>query len=191
MVLNWCMGKTYFPPEKRVDKTPAYIREDITFDLINAFGLVANPLEAALLLEDLLTKKELGNLAKRLRIAKLLLDGRKQEEIIGELHCGFGLIARVQMWLRDGGEGLRKIIARLPKRQPYPERKFHRLPAQYQAPQLALEYIQYLRAHKQEKQIKKFLEKVEDKAVMDKSLREALDEYYRNRRTRGKEEEAL
>lgn len=175
------MRRTYFPPEKRTNKIPPYLKEDLTFDLINAFGLVRHPVEAALLLEDLLTKRELENLAKRLRIAKELLAGKKQEEITEELHCGFGIIARVKMWLTEGGEGLRNIIARLPKRKSYPERRTHLLPAQYRMPQLVLEYIQYLRANREENQIKKFLERIESKAVSDKSLREALDEYYQKR----------
>lgn len=174
------MRKSYLAPEKRLDKVPQYLKEDLTFDIVNAFGLVKNPIEAALLLQDLLTKKELDNLAKRLGVAKLLLAGKKQEEIIEQLHCGFGIIARVQMWLREGGEGLRNIIMRLPKRKQYSQRKFHVLPAQYRMPQLVMEYIQYLQANHEEKQIKKFLENVDDKAVLDKSLREALNEYYRD-----------
>lgn len=176
------MGKSYFPPEKRLDKLPPYLKEDLIFDLINAFSLVKDPIEAAMLLQDLLTKKELDNLAKRLRIAKEILSGTKQEKITEHLHCGFGTIARVQAWLREGGEGLRKIISRLPKRKQYPEIKPHIIPARYRTPQFILEYIQYLRANQEEKQLKKFLEKVDAKAVMDKSLREALDEYYRNKK---------
>ena len=180
------MTKTYFPPERRINKLSTLTNEDIIFDLINAFGLVKNPIEAAMLLQDLLTKKELDNLSKRLQIAKLLLAGVKQEEIIKNLHCGFGTIARVQTWLNEGGNGLRKIVVRLPKRKEYPTKQFSVLPPEYRMPQLVFKYMQYLRAHKEEAKIKKFLENVEDKTLIDKQLKEALDDYYRDKSTKRK-----
>jgi len=175
------MKNSYFTHEKRLDKVPPYLREDLIFDLINAFGLVKNSFEAAQLLQDLLTKKELDNLSKRLRIAKKMLSGSKQEEIVDELHCGFGTIARVQTWLHQGGAGLRNIIVKLPIRKTPPRKKLHALPPSYRMPQIAFEAIQHLRAHNESSKIKKFIEKVEEKAIGDKSLREANDEYYRNK----------
>lgn len=178
------MATTYYPPEKRIDRLPKHIKDDITFDLIHAFALPKRPTEAAQLLQDLLTKKELANLAKRLRIAKELLSGATQDEITKRLHCGFGTVARVQTWLREGGEGLRKTISHLPKRKEYPKPKHHVLPPQYRTPQLVLEFIQYLRAKNEERKIHQFLDAVDGKAAIDRSLREALDEYYRNRYTK-------
>ncbi|MBI3290200.1 hypothetical protein HYZ78_02300 [Candidatus Microgenomates bacterium] len=181
------MATTYYPPEKRLDKLSPRTKDDITFDLINAFGMVKNPLEAAMLLQDLLTKKELDNLSKRLQIAKLLLEGKKQEEIIEKLHCGFSLIARVRTWLDEGGDGLRRIIKRLPKRREYPEKsKFSPLPPEYRMPQLVWKYIQYMRAYSEEAKIKKFFENVEDKALIDKQLKDSFDDYYRTRHSKAK-----
>lgn len=175
------MATTYYPTEKRLEKIPPRLKDDITFDLINAFGLVKNPIEAAMLLQDLLTKKELDNLAKRLQIAKLLLNGETHEEITEKLHCGFGLIARVGTWLKEGGDGLRRIIRRLPKRKEYPENKFSPLPAEYRMPQLVWKYIRLYRAYNEEAKIKKFLEDVEDKALIDKQLKESFDDFYRTK----------
>lgn len=175
------MAKTYYPPDKRIEKLSPRLKDDITFDLINAFGLVKNSIEAAMLLQDLLTKKELDNLGKRLQIAKLLLTGAKQEEITEKLHCSFGTIARVQTWLNESGEGLRRIIRRLPKRKEYPENKFYPLPAEYRMPQLVWKYIQIYRAENEKKKIKQFREKVEDKALIDKQLKESFDDYYRTK----------
>src|SRR3989344_2905016 len=135
------MKNSYFTPEKRLDKVPPYLREDLIFDLINAFGLVKNSFEAAQLLQDILTKKELDNLSK----------------------------------------GLRNIIVKLPIRKTPPRKKLHALPPSYRMPQIAFEAIQHLRAHNESSKIKKFIEKVEEKAIGDKSLREANDEYYRNK----------
>lgn len=173
------MATTYYPPEKRIEKLPPRLKDDITFDLINAFGMVKNPIEAAMLLQDLLTKKELDNLAKRLQIAKLLLSGETHEKITEKLHCGFGLIARVGTWLREGGDGLRRIVKRLPKRKEYPEYKFSPLPPDYRMPQLVWKFIQYARAYNEEAKIKRFIENVKDKALIDKQLKDSFNDYYR------------
>ena len=71
------MGKfNYFLyKEKRFEKFSVDEQQDLVFDLINAFALANNPLGSALLLQDLLTEDEVRDLAKRLRIAKLLFNG--------------------------------------------------------------------------------------------------------------------
>lgn len=173
------MAKLQNDRVKRIDKISPDFREDLFFDLINAFGFIKNPVEAALLLEDLLTKKELYNLAKRLRIAKELLKGRKQEEIVTELHCGFGVIARVKSWLSEGGEGFRRTISRLPKRKSTPKLSSSKATLEYRWPQLAFQYIQHLRANKESKNLKKFTERVEEKTFTDKQLKQTQDDYYR------------
>ena len=65
---------------KRLEKLTRNEQADLTFDLINAFSLVKNPLSTSLLLQDLLTALEIKNLSKRLRIAKFLLAGKKQDK---------------------------------------------------------------------------------------------------------------
>ena len=107
---------TYYPKLQRLDKLSREEHEDLAFDLINAFSLVKTPVESAFLLNDLLTRKEIENLAKRLRIAKLLVAGTKQEEIVEKVHCSFALVSKVKVWLSAGGEGLNRIISRLPKK---------------------------------------------------------------------------
>lgn len=175
------MGRMYYPPEKRLDKISPSLREDLIFDLVNAFGLLKNPEEASQLLVDILTEKEINNIAKRLRIAKYLLNDYTHEEITEELHCGFGTIARVQSWLETGGEGLRKTIARLPNRKQAPKIKEHFLPAYLRTPELLLEYAQHLRVKGEKAKLRKILSQVNEKAVYDKALKEELDDFYRNK----------
>ncbi len=79
-------------------------------DLCQAIALTADKREAAELLTDLLGKQELEMIAKRLRIAELLLENLTYEDIKTELKVSFGTIARVQTWLQSAGEGYRKII---------------------------------------------------------------------------------
>lgn len=150
------------------------------FDLINAFSLVRSPTESALLLRDLLTAAEIKNLAKRLRIAKLLVAGKRQWEIQEELRCSFGTITKVSLWLNSGGEGLRRIISRLPKRR----KKVTRVSGRpgYRWPQLLMAVAQDTLTERETHQLKRFLEKISDKEISDRSLREAMSEFYRDKK---------
>ena len=79
------MGKrTILEKPKRLDKLTKTDHEGLVFDLINAFAVVNNPTDSALLMHDLLTKSEINNLSKRLRIAKLILSGKTHDEITKE-----------------------------------------------------------------------------------------------------------
>jgi len=170
---------TFYPKTKRLEKLTRQDEENLAFDLINAFALVKTPADSALLLHDLLTGKEIKNLAKRLRIAKLILSEQKQEDIIDELHCSFGTVAKVKAWLDEGGSGLKRIIKKLPKRtsesgykQAYPSPN---LPVILSA---AFQYIKYA---KETKTVNRFLDSLEQKDIIDKHIREALDEEYKDK----------
>lgn len=112
---------TYYPRPKRLEKMSKEDQLDLMFDLINAFRLVKTPLETALLMQDLLTASEIKHLAKRLRIAKLLLDSETHRDIAGQLHCSLATVTKVSIWINQGGEGLKDVIAKLPGRYPTPK----------------------------------------------------------------------
>lgn len=173
------MGKTFYPKEKKIPRIPPHLQEDLLFDLINALSQVKNPVESALLLNDLLTASEITDLSKRLRIAKRLIAGQKQRDIQEELKCGFATITKVSIWLQSGGEGLRRVIARLPTRIRKPTRVGGR--PGYRLPQLLLAVAQHALSERETKQLKQFLDKMNEKAVFDRSFQEAVDELYRNR----------
>lgn len=151
------------------------------FDLINAFRLVKTPFETALLMQDLLTASEIKHLAKRLRIAKLLLDGETHRDIASKLHCSLATVTKISIWLNQGGEGLRETVARLPTRYPMPK-NLPKKPIEFQLPQVLLALAQYSLATHQKKQIKEisgFLENVENKKILDKTLQEMFDEEFK------------
>jgi len=170
---------TFYPKNKRFEKLTRQDEEDLAFDLINAFALVKSPADSALLLHDLLTRKEIKNLAKRLRIAKLILSSEKQEEIIAELHCSFGTVAKVKAWLDEGGLGLKRIIRKLPKRTSEPKYR-----PTYPSPNLPVilsAAFQYMMYAKETKTAKRFLDSLEEKNIIDKKIREALSEQYKEK----------
>lgn len=175
------MGKTYYERPKRLDKLTREEKLDLMFDLIYSFKLVKEPLETALFLQDLLTANEIRNLAVRLRIAKLLLAGHTFGEIQEEIHVSSATITKVSVWLDQGGEGLRRVISKLPLRYEMPK-KLPPGPIEYHLPQALLALAQYGLAKRREKQIKnvsEFLSSVERKKTLDKSLQEHFDEHYR------------
>src|SRR3972149_8053714 len=132
------MGKkTYtFNPE-RVEKLSRNEQLDLLFDLVNAFSSVKTPFETALLMQDLLTASEIKHLAKRLRIAKLLIQGLTQRQVAGEVRCSTATVIKVNAWLTRGGEGLRNVIAKLPGRYELPE-KLPKIALEFQLPQTLL-----------------------------------------------------
>ncbi|MCL5434984.1 MAG: Trp family transcriptional regulator [Patescibacteria group bacterium] len=90
-------------------------KQGIILDFIYGFVLCKNIDEAVIFLGDILTKKELEILSRRLRIAKLLIEGKDYREIQEQVHVSHGTIAKIAMWLNEKGEGFRKVVQRLPK----------------------------------------------------------------------------
>ena len=173
------MGKfNYFSyKEKRFEKLSAKELEDLVFDLINAFSIVNNPSSAALFIQDLLTEKEVYNLAKRLRIAKLLLTDTRQEDIIKDLHCSFGTVVKVRQWLNGAGLGFANVVSRLPKRREayHP----HKIPGVgYGLPQILYTAASAGLAMKEKVQLTALISGMHDKSAGDDDIRESLKPLY-------------
>lgn len=163
---------------KRLEKLSREEKLELMFDLIASFSIVKKPLETSLFLQDLLSANEIKNLAKRLRIAKLLLSGMTQREIAQDADVSLATVNKVGLWLDKGGEGFKNVIQRLPRKWAMPE-KLPRGPIEYHLPQALLALTQYAVAKSQDKHIEKFLGKVRDKEILDRSIRKEVSEYYR------------
>lgn len=153
----------------------------LMFDLINSFRIVRSPLETAVFLQDLLTANEIRNLSIRLRIAKLLLFGKNQREIIDELHTSFATINKVKVWIDRGGEGFKNVIGELPLKWDIPK-KLPRGPLEYHLPQALIALVKYGVASSQDKKVEKFLQAVNNKKILDRSLQKIFDEYYKEQK---------
>jgi uncharacterized protein YerC len=86
--------------------------DGIFYKLCLAICEMKNPQEAAELLRDLLFFQESRMIAKRLKIAELLLSEATYDEISSQLKVGSGTIARVHEWLKISGDGYRRAIQR-------------------------------------------------------------------------------
>lgn len=162
---------------KRLEELSRNQQEDLVFDLINAFALVRDPLNSALLLQDLLTSAEIKNISKRLRIAKLLLEGRIHEEITKELRCSFGTVAKVKAWLNEAGDGLKNVLRKLPERKKRYEMKRGIL-GHYVLPEVFLaSYINYLEGSER-KRVENFLKSAEKKKELFETIQQTIDEQF-------------
>ena len=173
---------------RRIDKLSKGDHEDLLRDLVNAFCSLKSPTEAALFIQDLLTEREVKHVSKRLRVAKLLLEGGKYDEIGRGVHASYGTVAKVGAWLAQKGDGFRLVIQRLPEKTKVKDwreysqwDKFKRGHPMYFWPELILEDIVKSANKREKERLGKVLESLKDKSHLHKKLQELLDEDYREK----------
>ncbi len=86
--------------------------ENLIIDFCHVVADLQTSEEAVLFVRDLLSKQEVRMLAKRLKIARMLMRGEKYSDIAAELKVSSGTIARVNLWLHQSGEGFRLALLR-------------------------------------------------------------------------------
>ena len=87
-------------------------KQQALLELCRALVMVHKLDEAAKLLGDLLSGQEIEMIAKRLQIAKLLLNNHTYDKIRDDLKVSDATIARVNLWLQQSGEGFRMVMKR-------------------------------------------------------------------------------
>lgn len=156
--------------------------QTMIMDLCTGIATLKNSKEAAQLLTDLLGKQELEMIAKRLKIAELLLKGDTYEEINRIIKVSYATIARVQLWLRESGEGYRLAVSRTksnrekirsadePVKLSYLKRKY----PMYYWPQIVLEYWIKNSSKREKSQMKNILDRLGEKQGLTKQLNRLL-----------------
>lgn len=168
-----------YPRKAKLDKSQT---QDLIIDFCQAIASTKNGTEAAQLLTDLLGKQELEMLARRLKIAELLLEEYTYEQIRKVLKVSQATIARVQTWLQTSGDGYRLIIQRTKgqSQNRYENEKPFKLSGikkkypLYYWPQIVLEYWVKNSSRKHKEQMLKLLAKVNDKPKIYKELESLL-----------------
>jgi len=177
------MNKTFFEKPRRIEKLSKNEQRDLFFDLLNALVYTGNSGEAALFLQDLLTKKEVQILSKRLRIAKLLIKGLTYQKVNRQLHVSYATIAKIAVWLSERGDGFRNIIKKLPKQEIEKGKswadisdwdKFKRRHALYFWPELLLEKVIESASQKQKDKISNVLKKLDEKNELHRRIEKLL-----------------
>lgn len=157
------------------------IKSDLIFDLIHAFKSIKSANESASFLQDILTAREIKNLAIRLRVAKLILSGEKQRDISFDLKISIATVTKVNAWLNQKGGGFKQIISRLPVKYDIPTKPI-KGPLEYHLPEIIAASIQYGVAKTQDKKIEKLIKNIKDKKDIDKDLKEVSDDFYKHKR---------
>lgn len=83
--------------------------EEMIQDLYRALTDIDSPQSAALLLEDLCTRKEVEQMAQRLRAARLLMEGKTYTQVIEQTNISSATLSRVSRCVQYG-EGYRKFV---------------------------------------------------------------------------------
>lgn len=105
----------------RIPKLSKKERQELLITLCGALISIRKKEEAAQFLADLLSPQELDMLAKRLEIARHLIQGETYEGIQNKLKVSFTTISRINSWLMISGDGFRLVIERTKKKG----KKFH------------------------------------------------------------------
>ncbi len=90
-------------------------QKELLSDFARALLSLKTEEDAVKFLVDLLTKEEVIKLAKRIKIAQLILEGKEYRVIEQALRVSHGTIAKVAYWLREGGDGFKMVLKNIKK----------------------------------------------------------------------------
>lgn len=160
----------------RTSKLTKNQRQELMLTLCKALISLKNEQETARFLADLLSPQEVEMIAKRLEIARLLVEGDNYETIQGKLKVSPVTIARVNTWLNISGEGFKTAIERTKrkkkgyehsKEEVYDPFSWYNLKRRYSTyfwPQLLLEELIKQSDNKQKEKIFTILHSIENKS---------------------------
>lgn len=179
----------------RIPKLTKQEQEQLLISFCRALAALNTPEEAAQFLKDLLSRQEAEMLAKRIEIARLLIDGKTYENIRNMLKVSQGTVARVNQWLATSGEGYRLVAKRVKKektdQQKYIEelekpvswRQIKRKYSMYFWPELLLEEFVKNAQKRQKDRMREILNKFDEKSEVFKRLDQLLKEEYKKKKT--------
>lgn len=146
--------------------------EKLLLDFCIALSTIKKPAEAVCFVQDILSSTEARMLAKRLKIAELLLDGWSYGLIAKEIKVSSSTIAKINEWLETSGDGYRILISRLKSVRKISQsaedridesRSLKRRYPMYYWPQILLESIVEGASKRQQEKIRNALEQMEKK----------------------------
>ena len=177
----------------RIPKLNKKERQILLITFCEALTSIKNKEEAAQFLVDLLSPQELEMVAKRLEIARLLINGDTYDVIRGKLKVSHNTIARVNTWLTLSGNGFRLIIERTRKQgkkiyehtfeEKYDPQSWYNIKRRYSMhflPELVIEELIKQSDEKQRKKLDSILSSIDGKVAMFKDV----DETYKQQFTR-------
>ena len=170
--------------------------EELFYKLCVVISETSRVEDAAKLLRDLLSSTEVEMIAKRIKIAEMLIENKTYRAINEELKTSNATIFKVQEWLNVSGDGYRKAVEKTKGRSirndtplsTYDSSAWADLKRQlpmYFWPQILLENIIKNSNKRQRAKIQtvlKQLEKVEDKNPLYKRIDKIMARHYQNKK---------
>ncbi|MFA4818993.1 MAG: YerC/YecD family TrpR-related protein [Patescibacteria group bacterium] len=172
-----------FSPQARLSKKE---EQDLLLDFFRSLGTIHGFKDVAMIFQDLLSRSELTMLAKRLKIAKLLLQGKNYQDITRTLKVSSQTIARINIWLQEAGDGFRAVFERTKNKdisnedksnsENYysPWVKIRRSYPMYFWPEILIKEIIALANQQQKKRLYQTLSKLQIKGKLNKDLAKLL-----------------
>lgn len=180
----------------KISKLSSKEQQSLLIEFCKALVEIRTPEESAQFIKDLVSKQEAEMLAKRIAIARLLIQGKNYNEIRSALKVSTGTIARISHWLTTSGEGYRLIVQRVKPEKPEKTEKqkiieelekpfswklYKRKHPLYFWPEIVLEEIIKSASKKHKDRLRNILDKLEDKTEMFEELKPLLKEEYAKR----------
>ena len=181
----------------RIQKLTPQEQEKLLIEFCGALVEVKTAEEAAQFIKDLLSKQEAQMLAKRIAIARLLIQGKNYAAIRSSLRVSEGTIARINHWLAASGEGYRLVVTRVKPQEeekaerqerieeiskPYSWKNFKRKYPLYFWPDLLVEEIVKSASKKHKEKLRGILSKFSDKEELFDDLNVFLRDEYGKRK---------
>ncbi|MBI4132281.1 MAG: hypothetical protein HY474_01480 [Candidatus Sungbacteria bacterium] len=162
---------------KFAEKLSRKERDQLLFEFFRGLGMVRGTEEVAKVFGDLVSRQELEMIAKRLKIATLLIEDKTYDEIRRHMKVSAPTIARVSAWLQQAGEGFRLLHARV-KRAGGEVTRIH-TPLQrkyplYFWPQLLMQEISRIATERQRAKLLDVIDDFDHKTKLYKELRKSL-----------------
>ena len=154
---------------------------DLLQEFCEAISVLNDPEEIMDFITDLLTKQETIMIARRIKTAKMLINGKDYREIQDSLKVGFGTISKINQWLLESGQGFRLIAQRTKTEKSqkikHGPSELDKLKKRYPImfwPQFLMEDIIKTMDTKQKDKIKKSLKNLDRKSEVYKRIDKAL-----------------
>jgi TrpR-related protein YerC/YecD len=163
-----------------VNKLTKTQQQELFIDFATALSYLKNPVESANFIKDLLSEVEVVMLARRLEVARLLLDGNTYDQIRRGMNVSNTTIAKVHTWLNLYSDGYRTIVERTNKSiksTTNSNLSFAHLKNKYPThfwPELILDEIVRNASIKQKQKIVAVLNQMKEKTKLSKELTQLL-----------------
>lgn len=156
---------------KGSSKLSSQERKELILNLCRGLVVLKSVEEVADALTDIFTPKEVETIAKRLKIAEYLTEGKGYDYIRSVLKVGYSTIARINTWLNLSGQGFQLIFSRKKKSpkttttdERYDPYSWHNIKRRYSIrfwPELLLEEILKSADTKEKEKVNKIMEKLD------------------------------